>query len=228
MTSTDATVHDSAATGGGVAAGVDPPDLAGAIEAILLTADRPVSAAKLAATLIPHEPAPRARGRKARPDDADAPPPETPGAETPESARAREKIDGAVASLNDDYEKTGRSFRVELVAGGYRVMTLSKFAPAVAAYQSGRATTALSPAALETLAVIAYRQPITRAVIEAIRGVACGEVLRSLAERGMITVAGRADELGRPLLYATTRKFLETFGLATLKDLPTIEELRQH
>ncbi len=226
MTPADATVEPTSARDSASAAAADPSDLPGAIEAILLTADRPVSALKLALTLIPQEPAPKARSRKAREAEAAAEPTGEP-AEAPEAARARERIDGAVASLNAEYEKTGRSFRIEPVAGGYRLMTLSKFADAVAAYQSGRATTALSPASLETLAVIAYRQPITRSVIEAIRGVACGEVLRSLSERGMVTVAGRADELGRPLLYATTRKFLETFGLATLKDLPTIEELRR-
>lgn len=221
MSSTDAIAPESTTT----AAAVDPAELAGAVEAVLLTADRPVSAAKLAGALIPQELPLKPRGRKAKDAAAAVEGAEPP--EAPEAARARERIEAAIAALNADYERTGRSFRVELVAGGYRVMTLSKFAPAVAAYQSGRATTSLSPAALETLAVIAYRQPITRAVIEAIRGVACGEVLRSLSERGMITVAGRADELGRPLLYATTRKFLETFGLATLKDLPTIEELRR-
>jgi segregation and condensation protein B len=219
MPPTDAIAHEPTPA-------TDSAEHAGAIEAILLTADRPVSAAKLAGALLPQDPAPKPRGRKAK-EAAEAQPEGAEPAEAPEAALAREKIEAAIAALNADYEKTGRSFRVELVAGGYRVMTLPRFAGAVAAYQSGRATTALSPAALETLAVIAYRQPITRAVIEAIRGVACGEVLRSLSERGLITVAGRAEEIGRPLLYATTRKFLETFGLATLKDLPTIEELRR-
>src|SRR5690606_19235294 len=79
----------------------------------------------------------------------------------------------------------------------------------------------LSRAAIETLSIIAYRQPVTRATLEAIRGVACGEVLRSLLEKRLIDITGRAEELGRPMLYGTSRRFLEVFGLASIKDLPT-------
>src|SRR5690606_7991210 len=99
-------------------------------------------------------------------------------------------------------------------------------ASALAAFHRSRSTGRLSRAAIETLAIIAYRQPITRAELEAIRGVACGEVLRSLLERRMIQIAGRAEEVGRPMLYGTTRQFLDTFGLASLKDLPASGELR--
>jgi len=80
---------------------------------------------------------------------------------------------------------------------------------------------------LETLAVIAYRQPIVRADIEAIRGVAAGDVLRNLLERHLIKITGRAEEIGRPMLYGTTRFFLEAFGLATLSDLPSAKELKE-
>ena len=128
--------------------------------------------------------------------------------------------------LNAEYERTGRSFRIEQVAGGYRVMTLPRFAEVVAAFQGSRMRSSLSHAALESLAIIAYKQPVTRAQLEAIRGVACGEVLRSLIDRRLVTIAGRAEELGRPLLYGTTKQFLETFGLSSIKDLPSIEELR--
>jgi segregation and condensation protein B len=82
----------------------------------------------------------------------------------------------------------------------------------------------LSRAALETLAIIAYRQPITRADLEAIRGVACGEVLRSILEKKLIDIVGRAEELGRPMLYGTTKRFLESFGLASIKDLPNHQD----
>ena len=84
----------------------------------------------------------------------------------------------------------------------------------------------LTPAALETLAIIAYRQPVLRVDLEAIRGVACGEVLRGLLERRLVRIVGRAEELGRPMLYGTTREFLEVFGLATLDDLPNAKDLR--
>jgi segregation and condensation protein B len=83
----------------------------------------------------------------------------------------------------------------------------------------------LTPAALETLAIIAYRQPVLRADLEAIRGVACGEVLRGLLERRLVRIVGRAEELGRPMLYGTTKEFLQIFGLGSLKDLPKSEDL---
>jgi segregation and condensation protein B len=84
----------------------------------------------------------------------------------------------------------------------------------------------LSPAALETLAIIAYKQPVIRADIEAIRGVACGEMIRNLMYKGLVKIVGRAEILGRPMQYGTTQKFLESFGLNTIKDLPNVEELK--
>ena len=130
-----------------------------------------------------------------------------------------------VRALNDDYERTGRAFRIEPVAGGFRVMTLPRFAEAVARVRGERAHARLSRAALETLAIVAYKQPITRAQLEAIRGVACGDILRSLIDRRLITIAGRAEELGRPMLYGTTRHFLDAFGLASVSDLPKPADL---
>jgi segregation and condensation protein B len=85
----------------------------------------------------------------------------------------------------------------------------------------------LSGAALETLAVVAYKQPVMRVDVEAIRGVSCGEMIRQLCEKGLVKIVGRAEELGRPLLYGTTRKFLEVFGLGSLKDLPQVEDLKK-
>jgi segregation and condensation protein B len=103
-------------------------------------------------------------------------------------------------------------------------MTLPEFAEVVGAFHKERASAKLSKAAIETLSVIAYRQPITRADLEAIRGVACGEVLRTLIDKRLVTIAGRAEELGRPMLYGTTKEFLDNFGLASLKDLPPSSE----
>lgn len=90
-----------------------------------------------------------------------------------------------------------------------------------------RSENKLSPAALETLAIISYKQPIIRADIEAIRGVAAGEMIRSLMYKGLVKVTGRAEVLGRPMQYGTTKKFLEVFGLSSLKDLPKIDELKK-
>ena len=133
-------------------------------------------------------------------------------------------VAAAIDALNAEYERSGRAFRIEKVAGGVRIMTLPEFADDVAKFHQARQSQKLSRAALETLAVIAYRQPVTRASLEAIRGVACGEVLRTLVDRRMVTITGRAEELGRPMLYGTTKQFLELFGLSSVKDLPSVED----
>ncbi|MDX2197553.1 MAG: SMC-Scp complex subunit ScpB [Phycisphaerae bacterium] len=131
----------------------------------------------------------------------------------------------AIARLNEKYEGMGCAFRIEKLAGGYQMLTTAAFHEVVSRLEKQRAQNRLGDAALETLAIIAYRQPIIRADIEAIRGVACGEVLTRLREAGLIRIAGRAEVVGRPLLYATTRKFLDIFGLGGLEDLPASDGL---
>ena len=132
----------------------------------------------------------------------------------------------AIEDLNSRYESTGSAFRVESIAGGYQMLTLPAYHDAIARLRRSRSDSKLSQAALETLAIVAYRQPIIRADVEAIRGVACGEIIRGLLDKGLVKIAGRADVLGRPMLYGTTKRFLETFGLGGLEDLPRVEELR--
>jgi len=126
----------------------------------------------------------------------------------------------AIKSLNDQYASTGRAFRVEQVAGGYQLLTLPQFGHHLQKLHQREADAKLTKAALETLAIIAYKQPILRADVEAIRGVACGETIRSLMEKHLVKIAGRAEIPGRPILYGTTKRFLEIFGLNNLKDLP--------
>jgi len=135
-------------------------------------------------------------------------------------------VEQAIASLNELYESTGRSFHIDSVAGGWQILTLPQYADTLAKLHRTREQTRLSPAAMETLAIIAYKQPVLRAEIEAIRGVASGEMIRSLMDRHLVKIAGRAEEIGRPILYGTTKAFLESFGLASLKDLPKAEELK--
>ena len=130
----------------------------------------------------------------------------------------------AVKTLNADYQQTNRSFRIEQVAGGYQILTLAEFGEALGKLHQKEIDAKLTKAALETLAIIAYKQPILRAEIEAIRGVACGETIRSLMEKHLVKIAGRAEEPGRPILYGTTKRFLELFGLNSLKDLPQNED----
>jgi len=136
-------------------------------------------------------------------------------------------IKPAIDTLNAFFEEHDRSCRVEQVAGGFQLMTQPQYKPILGRLHRTREQSKLSPAAMETLAIIAYRQPILRADIEAIRGVSCGEVVRSLMDKNLVKIAGRADEIGRPMLYGTTRFFLEVFGLSSLKDLPKTEELAQ-
>ncbi len=168
------------------------------VEAVLLSVDRPIPAQRIAEALGAI------------------------GLEVDEQS-----VSDAVEALNGEYDETGRSFRIEPVAAGFRFMTRSEHAPAIAAFQKARSTGRLSRAGLESLAIVAYEQPITRAKLESIRGVACGEVLRTLIDRKLITIKGRAEELGRPMLYGTTRQFLDAFGLSSIKDLPSVEELRK-
>ena len=131
-----------------------------------------------------------------------------------------------VRRLNEQYDAAGRAFRVERIAGGYQLLTRRSFAPWLRRLAHVPSETRLSAPALETLAVIAYRQPVGRADIEAVRGVNCGEILRQLMDRDFVRIAGRSQELGRPYLYATTKRFLELFGLNHLDDLPRAQELR--
>jgi len=131
-----------------------------------------------------------------------------------------------IAALNQRYEQTDAAFRIEEIAGGYQMLTLPKYNTWLAKLLRVRQETRLSPAALETLAIVAYKQPVLRAEIEAIRGVSVGEVLNRLREMNLIKIVGRDEQIGRPMLYGTTKRFLEVFGLASLKDLPKIEELK--
>ena len=178
-------------------AGAAPPcaDLPASVraEAILLTTERPLSDQRLGDLL-------GLTGKGA-------------------ASRVREALD----ELNAGYERSGRSFRAERVAGGWQLMTLPEYAPLLERLHRQKQEFRLSQAALETLAIIAYRQPIMRAEIEAIRGVVCGEVLRGLMERRLIKVTGRAEQLGRPLLYGTTPQFLKIFGISSTEDLPAVD-----
>ena len=130
----------------------------------------------------------------------------------------------SVRELNKLYDEQGRAFRVEQVAGGYQMLTLPVFADVIKKHQQKEADAKLGKAAIETLAIIAYKQPILRVNVEAIRGVACGETIRGLMEKHLVKIAGRAEEPGRPILYGTTKRFLEVFGLNSLKDLPEQED----
>lgn len=129
-----------------------------------------------------------------------------------------------IERLNERYEEVGSAFRILSIAGGFQMFTPPAYDPWLAKLQKAKADTRLTQAALETLAIVAYKQPIIRADIEAIRGVAAGEMLVRLRELKMVKIVGRAEEVGRPLLYGTTQRFLEVFGLSSLKELPKLDD----
>lgn len=162
------------------------------LEAVLLAADEPLPARKLAVV-----------------------------AGLVDAAEAR----GLVQRLRHLYDRDGTAFQVQELAGGYQLLTRPEYHPWLVRLRRAGAEVRLSPAARETLAIVAYRQPITRADVDAVRGVLTGELLRLLMEKGLVRIAGRDDSLGRPVLYGTTRKFLQIYGLKSLKDLPQAEGL---
>ena len=132
-----------------------------------------------------------------------------------------------IGRLQKEYESQRRSFQIVEVAGGFRMSTRPQFGEWLKKFYKFRHRERLSQASLETLAIIAYKQPITRAEIEAIRGVDVAGVLHSLLEKKLIRVMGRKEVIGRPLIYGTTNQFLEHFGLKSLSELPRIEELKE-
>jgi segregation and condensation protein B len=130
-----------------------------------------------------------------------------------------------VRLLQTLYDQDGSAFQVEEVAGGFQLLTRPIYHPWLARLRRAGNELRLSAAARETLAIVAYRQPITRADVEAIRGVQSADMLHQLIEKGLVRIAGRDESLGRPVLYGTTKKFLQAFGLRSLRELPQAEEL---
>ncbi len=184
-------------------------ELKSLVEAILFAAAKPLSLKEIKAILA--EPA---------------------ESESSELARAfrntkEAEIAAEVQELKVGYTQAGCSFQIQEVAGAFQLITQPQFAPWLRKLFEEHRSNRLSRAALETLAIIAYRQPITRADIESVRGVMVDGVMQTLLERGLVALTGRAEIAGRPMLYGTTRLFLEHFGLNDLNELPAVEELRK-
>lgn len=131
----------------------------------------------------------------------------------------------AVEDLRVEYDEQRRGFSIEEIAGGYQMFTRSEYAKWVRRLRRAQAESKLSQAALETLAVIAYKQPTIRSAVEAVRGVACGPIIRTLLDKKLIRITGRDTSLGRPILYGTTEDFLKHFGLRAIEDLPNPDDL---
>lgn len=179
------------------------------IEALLFAADRPLTTRDIRRIL------------------AEARDEENPGLTDNFRTTREAAIAAALEELKVEWASAQRSFELVEVAGGWRLVSRPEFAPWLSQLQGEARPYRLSPPALETLAIIALRQPIARADIAAIRGVEVDGVLKTLLERNLITIVGRSDAPGHPMLYGTTQKFLEHFGLRSLEDMPQAAELRQ-
>lgn len=140
--------------------------------------------------------------------------------------RPCEAVRTILGELAEAYRRDERPFALEEVAGGWQLLTLPEYAPWLNRLRPAHRFGKLTPAALETIAIIAYKQPVTRAEVESIRGVQAGPMLRALLDRKLIRTAGRAEVLGSPMLYATTDRFLEAYGLKSIGDLPQFADFR--
>jgi len=138
-----------------------------------------------------------------------------------------EEIRRVIGNLNAEYEEQQRAYRIIQVAGGYQFATRPEYAEWVGKLYKEKGKRKLSHSALETLAIIAYRQPVTKPEIESIRGVNCDYVLHTLLERRLVTITGRASTVGRPLLYGTTKEFLKHFGINEISELPKPREIEE-
>lgn len=169
-------------------------DIRGIIEAVLMTADSPVTPGRLADLLSD------AKGRDVR---------------------------DAIDALKAQYDEAGHAFTIVELAGGFQLATRRHFAPWIRKFHQARTSVRLSQAALETLAIVAFKQPLTRIEVDNIRGVGCGGVLHTLMEHNLVRIVGRSDGIGKPMLFGTTRDFLSVFGLKSLADLPKPKELEE-
>lgn len=171
-----------------------------AIEAMIFAADEPLTAAQIAGVYA---------------------------SVTGEEAPAASEIQDSVDRLNNQYEQSGRSFRINRWGGGYRMATVPAAAPFLKAMFNSERERKLSRSVMETLAIVAYRQPVTRSEVDFVRGVDSDYAIRKLLDMGLVDVVGRSESIGRPLLYGTTSLFLEQFGIDTLADLPSLREIQE-
>ena len=185
-------------------------DLKPALEALLFSSERPLTLEEMKNAFPPEAPARQLAGGD----------PPSAGGKGVSIADIREQIE----VLKNEYEAQDRGFRVYEIANGYQIASDIRFAEVLRRFYISREKKRISQAGLETLSVIAYRQPVTRAEIEAVRGVNVDGAVKTLMEKSMIRISGRKEVPGRPLLYSTTNEFLEHFGLKSLQELPPLSE----
>jgi len=137
------------------------------------------------------------------------------------------QIQNIIDELNEEYQKSNHAFQISRIGGGYQLVTRHEYANYIKKYYKGRSKSKLSRAALETLAIIAFKQPISRPEIDAIRGVNSDGVVKTLLERNLIYISGRAESVGHALLYSTTNEFLQHFGINDISELPRPKEIEE-
>lgn len=179
---------------------IDGSRLSSVIEALIFASNEPLSASKIRKVIIDNE---------------------------QNIEISEETVDEFIQLLNQRYEESGCSFRIECIGGGYTFLTQKKYHYWLSVFQHENAYRKLSQSATETLAIVAYRQPITKPEVDQIRGVDSGYILRQLMEKALIEVAGRGDGPGKPLVYKTSRHFLRHFGLNSVQDLPKPREIEE-
>ena len=179
---------------------IDGSRLSSVIEALIFASNEPLSASKIRKVIIDNE---------------------------QNIEITEETVDEFIQLLNQRYEESGCSFRIERIGGGYTFLTQKKYHYWLSVFQHENAYRKLSQSATETLSIVAYRQPITKPEVDQIRGVDSGYILRQLMEKALIEVAGRGDGPGKPLVYKTSRHFLRHFGLNSVQDLPKPREIEE-
>ncbi|WP_018127286.1 SMC-Scp complex subunit ScpB [Balneola vulgaris] len=179
---------------------VDGTRLSSVIEALIFASDEPMSAAKIRDIIVENE---------------------------EQIEISEETVSDFVDKLNDRYDENGLSFRIERVANGFTHVTQKKFHYWLSVFQHENAYRKLSQSAIESLAIVAYKQPITKPEVDQIRGVDSGYIIRQLMEKALIEVSGRSDSPGKPLLYKTTKHFLRHFGINSVDELPKPREIEE-
>lgn len=177
---------------------IDGTRLSSVIEALIFASDEPIPGSKIREIIVENE---------------------------EQIEITEETVSDFVDKLNERYDENGLSFRIQLIGGGYAFVTESKYHYWLSIFQHENAYRKLSQSAIESLAIVAYRQPITKPEVDQIRGVDSGYILRQLMEKALIEVSGRADSPGKPLLYRTTKHFLRHFGINSVDELPKPREI---
>lgn len=195
-----------------------------ALEALIFASEEPLTNRMLHRLLVLEDPSQHVPGQQQLPLEGEqqSQPPES---VVPTFDVPKELFDELVEEINDQLERVGRPYRIVKIAGGFQFATTPAHGLLVQRLLKAKNRRRLTQAALETVAIIAYRQPITKAEIDAIRGVNSGEVVNSLVEKQLVAMVGRSETIGKPLLYGTTEEFLRVFGLNDISDLPKLREI---